>query len=192
MKEIWKDLQGFNKYQVSSFGRVKSKKRIVKNRLRDETILKPSCNKKGYLQVCLIDNDNNYKTRKVHRLVASAFIQNIYNLPQVNHIDGDKKNNKIDNLEWCTNLENMRHSYKIGLRDKSEMSKRMRKLGKTPHRNHKRNIFQIDKNTGKVLKKWDYIIDASKELNIKYNTLYNACANQEELEGYIWQFTKKN
>jgi len=70
---------------------------------------------KGYLRVSLTDKNGCRKTHKAHRLVANAFIQNTQNNPQVNHIDGNKKNNSVSNLEWCTNKENAHHAIKNGL-----------------------------------------------------------------------------
>lgn len=135
--ERWRDIKDFPNYQVSNLGRIKSKERItnvkiknVKQIKRKEKILKPLKITKGYLGIRLY-NSLNAKTLKIHRLVANYFIPNPKNLPQVNHIDGDKTNNKVDNLEWCTQIENMKHSYKIGLRDKEKMRENMRKIGKS-------------------------------------------------------------
>lgn len=131
--EIWKDIKDFPNYQISNFGRVKSKERItnvgiknVKEIKREEKILKLFHNKKGYTQTILYRDKKPYPV-KIHRLVANAFIPNPENKPQVNHIDGDKNNNRIDNLEWCTQAENIQHSYKTGLRDIEQI----RELGKT-------------------------------------------------------------
>ena len=100
--EIWKDI--YEGYQVSNLGRVKSLKR--------ETILTPRENHKGYLQVHLRHNGKDI-TPKVHRLVAKAFIANPNDLPQVNHINGNKADNRVENLEWCTNGQNQKHSYEM-------------------------------------------------------------------------------
>lgn len=78
--------------------------------------LKPWLDARGYAKISL---EPEHKTMSIHRLVAIAFIPNPNNLSQVNHLDGDKTNNNINNLEWCTNLENMRHSKEIGLRPSS-------------------------------------------------------------------------
>ena len=103
--EIWKDIDGFNgKFQVSSWGRIRN--------AETGNILKPYKNKKGYLKASLSYGGKSIKKR-INRLVAIAFIDNPYNLPQVNHKDGNKENNSISNLEWVTNSENQKHATKL-------------------------------------------------------------------------------
>ena len=116
MEEIWKDIKGYEGlYQVSNYGRVKSLEKIdLKGYHRREKILITSCGSDGYCQVGLTKK-NIRKMYKAHRLVAEAFIPNPENKPQINHIDGDKTNNVMKNLEWVTREENMQHAYKIGL-----------------------------------------------------------------------------
>lgn len=135
--EVWKDIIDYPNYQVSNLGRVKSKERYtnvgIKNQkqcLRKERILKPQKDKKGYIQVILY-NENGYKHFKVHKLVATYFVPNIDNKPQVNHIDGNKQNNHYSNLEWCTDLENKHHAIENGLVDLELRKFNMSKLGKS-------------------------------------------------------------
>lgn len=100
--EIWRNIEGFNgKFQISSWGRVRN--------AETGRILKPFKNKKGYLKVSFYQKGKWVKKR-VNRLVAIAFLDNPDNLPQVNHKDGNKENNSITNLEWCTNKENSYHA----------------------------------------------------------------------------------
>lgn len=120
MKEEWKDIDGFENYQISSLGRVKSKERIVSNTVRTylkkEQILKIQIMKVGYKAIVLRDEKQKKHLLKVHRLVAKAFIDNPHNLPQVNHKDGDKLNCCVENLEWCTPKYNTHHAIKNGLK----------------------------------------------------------------------------
>lgn len=111
MEEI-KKLEGFNDYYyISSYGYI-----ITKNwrNSKREAIIKTCLDACGYKRTALMHNGK-LKTIKIHRLVAISFIQNPENKPQVNHIDGNKQNNNINNLEWVNNSENQIHAYKIGL-----------------------------------------------------------------------------
>lgn len=111
--EEWKSIPGYEcLYEISSYGRVKSLERYRYNngekQLLKERILKPH-NTKGYFTVCLYKNKT-HKLYLIHRLVAQAFIPNPDNLPQVNHKDEDKTNNRVNNLEWCTAKYNMNYN----------------------------------------------------------------------------------
>lgn len=98
--EFWKDIEGYEGlYQVSNIGQVKSLKR--------NKILKPAPNSCGYLQVCLHKNGKQ-KTFRIHRLVAEAFLPNEDELPEVDHINSDKTDNRVANLQWISHVENNR------------------------------------------------------------------------------------
>ena len=99
---------GFEIYDVSEDG-------IVVN-TKTNKVLKPYISKRGYYRVKLYMVEHSARMFQVHRLVAQAFIPNPRNLPEVNHIDGNKLNNSVENLEWCTGKENIAHAEKHGLR----------------------------------------------------------------------------
>lgn len=104
--EIWKDIPDYEGlYQVSNLGRVKG---LIRGKILKQSILT-----NGYLNVWL-SKDGRVKIKRVHRLVAMAFIPNPDNKPQVNHIDKDVTNNCVNNLEWVTASENQMHSYRFG------------------------------------------------------------------------------
>lgn len=114
MAEIWKPIEGFEgHYEVSVHGRVRSLNRQLANRVYPGKIIKPSLNTRtGYLAVSLSLKGKHYNHR-VHRLVATAFIDAIEGKIHVNHIDGDKLNNNATNLEWVTIYENNRHAIDV-------------------------------------------------------------------------------
>lgn len=123
--EQWRPIKGFEGlYEVSNKGRVRS------FYTREAKVLKPSINKDGYLKAGL-SKDGKMYLKSIHRLVASAFIPNIGDKPQVNHIDGDKTNNTVDNLEWVTCKENIQHAWNTGL---SRMTKERKKKLSESHK----------------------------------------------------------
>jgi hypothetical protein len=118
--EVWKDVIGYEGlYQISNFGRVKSFPKWMGSYYSKEKILTPKVDKDGYENVGLCHPNNKRKYLRINRLVASAFIENPNNLPQVNHNDGNKKNNFADNLEWASAQENVQHAWDIGLKEKA-------------------------------------------------------------------------
>lgn len=152
--EIWKDVIGFEGlYQISSLGNVKS--------LQKNIILKPALTKKKYYVVKLCFK-NNSKSIVVHRLVASAFITNPFNKPSVNHINGIKIDNVVENLEWCTNKENTIHAYKIGLKKPCYKS-----------------VAQISLK-GEIIKIYNSIKEAGRSLNIDASSITKVCLNKQQ------------
>lgn len=118
MNEVWKDIEGFEGfYQVSNLGRIRSLDREFINaagrrRFYPGTVLVPCGN--PYLHV-MLSKHSKCTPRKIHRLVAEAFIPNPDKLPCIDHIDCNKKNNRVDNLRWCSYAENMRYASENGL-----------------------------------------------------------------------------
>lgn len=109
MQEIWKDIPNYEGlYQVSNMGNVRS----FHNRYKNKTLIKPCATSKGYLSVSLCKN-HSQKAFNVHKLVAELFIPNPKNLPCVNHIDENKTNNTVSNLEWCTYQYNNTYGHRI-------------------------------------------------------------------------------
>lgn len=116
----WKNIKGYEKYyKVSNYGEVKRKRKVVyaeidgeiqPSYVAPELLMTPFDNGNGYLMVSLVGDDSSRKNFYVHRLVADAFLSNPDNLPQVDHIDYDRKNNRVSNLRWVTTSENINHS----------------------------------------------------------------------------------
>jgi len=123
--EVWKDIKGYEgHYQVSDLGRVKSLARVKEIRKgifgnKKENFLKSTKNRKGYLNLKLCKKTDGVCSEKsvvIHRLVANEFLENPLNKPQVNHKNGIKDDNKVDNLEWATGSENVIHALKNNLK----------------------------------------------------------------------------
>lgn len=118
--EYWADIEGYEGiYQVSNLGNVKSFSRVVPRKNGKKRVIKgreltPTLHKKGYYYVRL-GAKGNQKHFYIHRLVATAFIPNPHNKPQVNHINGNKADNNVRNLEWMTAQENITHAFNEGL-----------------------------------------------------------------------------
>lgn len=106
MTEEWKEIEGFSNYSVSNQGKIKN--------IRTGKILKPCINSWGYSTVNLYRDKKSF-SKKLHRLVLSSFKEKPKNKNMCNHVDGNKQNNSISNLEWCNHRENMEHAKKLGL-----------------------------------------------------------------------------
>lgn len=179
--EIWCAID--NCYAVSNKGRVKSLVRDVFNHTgiihKPERILKLQTDHKGYARVSL----GKRKALAVHRLVAKAFIQNPQNKPQVNHIDGNKLNNCVENLEWCNNRENQLHAVRTGLNNHS-----------TYHSGRPyKPVVQIDVKTNEVIAEFKSIEEAKKA--VSPNTTHNnigLCCRGLRLSAFGFKWRYKN
>jgi hypothetical protein len=114
---------------------------------------------------------------KVHRLVAETFIPNSNNKNQINHIDGNKLNNSINNLEWCTASENIKHAFKIGLKKQ--------KIGKENPRSIKVNM--IDKSNGKIIMSFGSLREAERETGCCHSEITKSIKRKGTCGGFKWQ-----
>lgn len=168
MQEVWKDIVGYEGlYQVSNLGRVKSLERLSKNLSHiKEKIMTPQF-KRGYYHILF-----NKKCYRVHRLVAQAFIPNPNSLPEVNHINGIKTDNRVDNLEWVSHDTNMKHASQI-----------------INHMGSAINQYNLN---GEFIKTWKNGSDAANYLNASASNIYKVCNNKRKSAyGYIWSYEKK-
>ena len=161
MNEVWKDVVGYEGYYlVSNIGNVKS--------LNRNKLLSPCCDR-GYKKVVLYKNSIKQKTG-VHRLVAKAFIDNKNNYLEVNHIDENKSNNTVENLEWCNRKQNLQHSIDSG------------KLKVT-------RVKQYDL-SGRFIKEYNSATQAERETNIPRTHICKCCLGRhghKTAGGYIWK-----
>lgn len=173
-EEIWKDIEGYEGlYQVSNLGRVKRMRFINKNtNIEKERIKSQKIRKDGYLEVALYKNGKG-KYIQVHRLVAKSFIPNPKKLPQVNHIDGIKTNNIVENLEWVSISDNAIHSSRV-------------------LRNNVRKINQYDLK-GRYLATYSSIIIAGEINNIRESSIANVLAGRRNKTfGYKWKYADED
>ena len=194
MQEIWKDIYFVDKgiiydyrnlYQVSNMGRIR--KILFKNRWvekKKEKILKFKINNWGYYEVTL-SKTSKVKTFRVNRIVAKIFIPNPNNYLEVNHINGIKIDNRVENLEWCTRSKNLKHSFEIGLRKPSTPMKGKR--GKET--GNFKEILQYDLK-GNLIKKWECIALAQRVLGI--NNISACCRKKrKKAGGYKWEYANE-
>ena len=163
MGELWKSIEGYEGlYEVSSAGRIRN--------LKSGQIMNLNNHSKGYLNITLT-KDKKPKTFKVHRLVAQAFISNPENKPQVNHIDGNKHNNKVENLEWCTDFENRSHAYNSGLRKMKELIKV--------------KMFSLE---GNLIAEFPSISEASRKTGINVGNISRCCnGGCKTVNGFVFR-----
>ena len=146
--------------------------------------LKQYLNHKGYPYVCIYNDNKIRKTITVHRLVASTFIPNPNNLPEIDHIDGNKLNNSINNLEWVTSKENLKRAWIKGQRIFSEKCKENRRKATI------KPVLQFDKK-GNFIKEWPSMQEAAKAINVAFTAISAVCRKYRHSHtagGFIWRF----
>lgn len=144
----WEDL-----YEINNYGEVRNK--------RTNKLLTGDINNVGYMRVCLYDKERKYRFFR-HRMVAKLFIPNPNNLLEVNHIDGNKFNNCVNNLEWCNRTHNEREAHRTLIKE------------------YKPFIVTFNNN---VTKKYEFVIELAKEINVTKRTVLNYLQNKSK--GYL-------
>ena len=198
MKEIWKDIEGYEGYQVSNLGRVRSLDRIdSNNHPLKGAILKPYISNSGYLLVGLYKQQK--RNRKLlHRLVAEAFIPNPDNKPEIDHINTIKTDNTVflnedgsinykkTNLRWTTRKENINNPL---TKTKMQINARKPSKGKYGKKHHRsKPIIQYDKE-GNFIKEWDCANDVERVLGISNKHIGSVClGKRKSCGGYIWRY----
>lgn len=189
--EKWKPIAGYEGlYEISNFGRVRSLNKISSDGRRVKGKLLKTGVRDWYSGVTLSKN-NVIRYKSVHRLVAEHFISNPERKPFVNHIDGDKTNCNVSNLEWCTASENCKHAFKIGLckvwDGATENLKNNWKSGSESRLS--KPVGKYCKTTKRLIKSFDSITHASHECGVLISVISKSCNNQAETRGeYFYSF----
>lgn len=179
MEEIWKDIEGYEGlYQVSNLGRVRSLDRMTAPRKDNGasypilgTILRTNQRKDGYMSVTFW-KDSKAHSQLIHKLVANAFIPNPDNLPVVNHKDEDKTNNRVDNLEWCS------QQYNLNYKDINYRSKEKRR----------KKVVQMTLD-GKVVATFNGAREASRITGFSQGNISSVCRGEKpQMYGFLWKY----
>jgi hypothetical protein len=191
-REIWRDIPDYEGlYQVSNLGRIKTLARetytlsgrlLYRRKEKYRTIVHDT---KGYPMIILCKNSIS-KTYKIHRLVAKEFIPNPKNKPQINHKDGNKKNNYYKNLEWCTNSENQLHAFSTGLQKSPRGPIGM--LGKL---NSKSKCILQFTQSGELIDEYWGAKEACRKTGVDYRSIHKVCSKKytsKTAGGFIWKF----
>lgn len=172
MKEIWKNIECFDNYEINNYGVIRIKK--------NKKTLKYYIDKDGYYKVNLW-RKGKCKCFRVSRLVAITFLQNRNNLPVVNHKDENKQNNCVDNLEWCT----IAYNNAYGTKGKRSGDKQR---GKLRYTKNNRKVAQYDLNDN-IIETYKSIMTVAKKLNVDGTHITDVCKGRRKTAyGYKWRY----
>ena len=173
--ELWKDIKGYDgRYQVSDMGRVRN---------ASGQILTPKKHNRGYLHVVLFNGGKEPKSFLVHRLVANEFLPKEDGRPFVNHINEDRTDNRAENLEWCTQKENMRKHFSIHKEENNSLGRPVSNL---------KLVEQVSPN-GCTVKVWKFIAEIHRELGYNSTSIKECCEGKRKTAyGYKWRYAIKD
>ncbi len=192
MKEIWKDITGYEGlYQISNTGIIRSHDRLIVippnpkstygfSYIKKGQIIKQITDKSGYMKVLLYDKNSNRKNAFVHKLVAIEFVDNTDNLPQINHKDENKSNNCVSNLEWCTAKYNT--NYGTGIKRRSEKQ--------IYNNNRVKAVAKIGDN-GEIIEEYISMRNAARVNKLPQSNIFKSCNNNIKCGGYLWRYISK-
>lgn len=214
-KEIWGQLENFSRYLISNKGRIKciSRRNNAYNNYYSADYIMRDFNYKGYRKIQLTNDDGKKITMFVHRLVALVFLPKIDGKTLVNHKDGNKNNNFVENLEWCTSRENVHHAINTGLL-KTKAGHVLPKHKKMlPEELHKLQITILNKNRkqanqrakelfskkinqcdlqGNFIKTWNSTREIERKLGFAHSHIGNVCKQKRKTAyGYIWRYADR-
>ena len=168
------DFIGFEEYQINTTGEVYS---LNYNKTGKKRLLKPQKDKSGYMQVQLC-KDGKHKAFYVHRLVAEAFIPNPYNLPEVNHKNEDKTDNRVENLEFCDRKYNV--NYGTGIKRRTEKQ--------TNRSDQSKPVNQYTKE-GMLVAQYPSTAEASRQTGFEQGNISRCCRGERKThKKYIWEY----
>jgi hypothetical protein len=175
IEEIWKPIEGYDgKYEISNLGRIKSYAQKKEGKITYGYL-----DHKGYRTIFLYDVPQHGKWYKVHRLVASTFLDNPQNFPQVNHKDENKSNNRVDNLEWCDNDYNCHYGTKI------QRSSESNRCCETTSK----KVYSVDKD--KNIKYYDSIGEAQRQTGLHHGNIIRTLKGRtKRCGGLEWYYVK--
>ena len=173
-KEIWKDVKGYEgSYQVSNLGRVRSLERVIRGRTYHSKMLAQRMDRYGYLRTTLYKRGKP-RTITIHRIVAENFLSKDTEKDTVNHKDGDKLNNKTDNLEWASWTDNNQHALDTGLRCNKNNAQSI-------------PVEQYTK-SGEFIRSYPSMAEARRITGIDHSNIGRACRINGTAGGYKWKY----